>query len=128
TRRVAAATEGLVGVAALRTYCVEFMPLSDTTDDEARVIIPFWHHALTDPDLARRHEQAMAIWRRDLRRHVRAGIERGEITAEVDAARLIELILTTLHGSQITATVTATPRRSLERQLDDLLHLLTPQA
>ena len=62
-RRMATATAGKKGLSALRAFCHEILPLDDTTRDEARVIIPFWQEALTNPTLAARHEKAMRHWR-----------------------------------------------------------------
>lgn len=127
-RRATTATTGLRGIDALRAYCREIMPITTEALDEARVVIPFWHHALTDPALIARHETALKIWRRDLRRHLADARSDGNITSAIDDRRLAELILTALHGSQITATLTPTSTRALARQLEDLLDLLTAEA
>jgi len=125
TRRALGATTGRTGIDALREYCQQIMPVTVDALDEAHVVIPFWHHALTDPALIARHEAALKTWRRDLRRHVAEARADGRITSRIDDRRLVELVLTTLHGSQITATITPTTARQLARQLDDLLALIT---
>jgi AcrR family transcriptional regulator len=125
TQRATLAISGLHGVDALRAYCCEIMPLSTATLEEARVIIPFWHHALTDRALIERHDVALTTWRTDLT-HLLADARRaGAIGSRIGNRRLAELILTTLHGSQITALLTTTTTSPLAQQLDDLLALIT---
>lgn len=128
TQRATLVSAGLHGLDALRAYCREIMPLSADTIDEARVIIPFWHHALTDPALVERHEAALTTWRAALARHLADARKTGHVDSRINNRRLVELILTTLHGSQITALLTTTNARSLAHQLDDLLALVhTPE-
>ena len=51
-RRVTAAQAGL---AALRSLCVEVLPLDEERINEARIVIPFWQKALNDPGKAGLH-------------------------------------------------------------------------
>jgi len=124
TRRATRAASGRTGLAAVRAYCHEIIPLDAETIAEARVVIPFWDRALNDPDLARRHREALSEWRDDLRAHVRHAHRCGEIAATSNTTRLVELLLTALHGSQITGTLGGSTPSGIRRQLDTLLELL----
>jgi AcrR family transcriptional regulator len=126
-RRMAAATAGKRGVAALRASCREILPLTATALDEARVVIPFWQLALTNPALTERHEQAMAEWRVQLHRHVDEGRAAGEIRTSVPDEHLVGHLLTALLGAQITATLLPAQESAatLTAQLDSYLDLLT---
>lgn len=124
--RIAAATAGKHGLTALRAFCLEILPLNDLTRDEARVVIPFWQKALTTPDLAERHQQAMSEWRDQMHHHLHHARETGEIQTPLPDQHIVRHLLTTLLGAQITATLLpdlATPQ-TLTAQLDGFLALL----
>ncbi|MEB3370005.1 TetR/AcrR family transcriptional regulator [Saccharopolyspora mangrovi] len=125
-RRMATATGCKRGVAALRAYCREILPLEATSRDEARIIIPFWQQALTRPALVERHEQAMRQWRRDLQRYLTEAREAGEIRTHIPDEDIIGHLLTALLGAQITATLMCTieTTETLTAQLDGFLSLL----
>jgi AcrR family transcriptional regulator len=125
-RRIAAATAGKHGVAALRAYCREILPLDAMTRDEARIVIPFWQQALTNPTLAMRHERAMDEWRRQLHVHLREGRDAGEIRSTVSDDALVGHLMSALLGAQITATLLPAQEtaQTLTAQLDGFLNLL----
>lgn len=126
-RRMAAATAGKRGLAALRAYCREILPLDGTTRAEARIVVPFWHKALTTPHLAARHEDAMREWREQLRRHLAEARDAGEVRTRMPDAAVVGHLLTALLGAQITATLMPALEndRTLTTQLDGFLDLLT---
>lgn len=128
-QRMATATAGKRGLAALRAYCREILPLDDVTLDEARIVIPFWQRCLTSPALAERHERAMDVWRKQLGDYLRQGREDGEVTTRVTDEHLVGHLLDALLGAQITATLMPsvhTPR-VLTAQLDGWLSMLSPR-
>ncbi|MGP3960343.1 TetR/AcrR family transcriptional regulator [Nonomuraea sp. 3N208] len=126
-RRMAAATAGKHGLTALRAYCQEILPLDETTLDEARVVIPFWHKALASPRLAARHEHAMREWREQLRRYLTEARDAGEVRTPIPDDHTIGHLLTALLGAQITATLMPAleTAQTLTAQLDSFLTLLT---
>jgi AcrR family transcriptional regulator len=126
-RRMAVATTGKHGLAALRAYCLEILPLDDVTLDEARIVIPFWHKALTSPALADRHERAMRDWRTQLRHYLDEAREAGEVRTPMSDDHVVGHLLTALLGAQITATLMPDvgSAQTLTAQLDDFLALLT---
>jgi AcrR family transcriptional regulator len=125
-RRMAAATGGARGLAALRAYCLEILPLDEATRDEARIVIPFWQQALTSPALAGRHERAMRGWRQQLHRYLHQAREAGEARTPMPDQDVVGHLLTALLGAQITATLMPAleNRQTLIAQLDGFLDLL----
>jgi AcrR family transcriptional regulator len=77
--RIADATRGLAGVAALRRLSREILP--DDADKllEARIVLPFWAEAAQQPAFAALHERSMRIWRAKVRRHLREAQALGEV-------------------------------------------------
>ena len=65
--RSAAATQALAGLAALRAFCLEVLPLDVERLDEARVVIAFWQLALQEPEQAEVNDAAMFHWRSNIR-------------------------------------------------------------
>lgn len=126
-RRMAAATDGRQGLAALRAYCREILPLDDVTLDEARIVIPFWQKALTSPALADRHQRAMKVWRRQMRHHLTQARDAGQIRAAMSDDHVIGHLLNALLGAQITATLMpeVETAQTLKAELDGFLALLT---
>ena len=122
-RRMEAATAGLSGLAALRAYCHEILPLDDERVSEARVAIAFWQKALRDPAKTALHERSMAQWRESLAQLLR-GADFPDSGASIETAvgAIMDLVL----GAQITATLSPahhTPEKLVE-QLDYLLGAL----
>jgi AcrR family transcriptional regulator len=124
--RMAAATVGKRGLAALRAYIHEILPLDPTSVAEARVVIPFWHRALTTPALAARHEQAMGVWRGQIRSYLAQARHDGQVHMTVSDEPVVGLLLTALLGAQITSALLSdtTPSGDLATQLETLLVLL----
>ncbi|MDQ4502116.1 TetR/AcrR family transcriptional regulator [Sinomonas sp. ASV322] len=122
-RRMAAATSGLAGRAALRAYCHEILPLDDERLSEARVAIAFWQKALRDPAKAAVHERSMEQWRAMLAELIRgAGLRNGAVDVDSAVGAVMNLVL----GAQITATLSPDHHSpaQLVAQLDCLLDAL----
>ncbi|NKX54606.1 TetR/AcrR family transcriptional regulator [Arthrobacter mobilis] len=126
-QRMAAATAGLEGLAALRAYCHEILPLDDTKISEARIVIPFWQKALTDPEKARLHEEYMGMWQTALGLYLMQARAAGEIHTDAPDEDIAGLLMTFVLGAQITAALTPSTHspRQLTAQLDSYLHLLS---
>lgn len=125
-RRMAAATAGLEGLAALRAYCHEILPLDEERISEARIVIPFWQKALTDPAKARLHEESMKQWQGALHGHLAQARSAGEIGADTGDGEIVGFLMTFALGAQITAALTPGTHSpaQLTAQLDGYLHLL----
>jgi AcrR family transcriptional regulator/DNA-binding MarR family transcriptional regulator len=126
--RVEQRVEGLTGLAALRVFCMEVLPLEELTVLEARVVIPFWQRALTDAGLADVFAVAMAQWRRRIGTYLEQGRAAGEVTSPVPDEVIVEQLLALLNGAQplrtLTPTATGSPMqlRMLEAFLAGLSH------
>lgn len=120
--RIARGTDGLQGLAAIRAFAHEVLPLDDALRDEARVVIHFWHVALEDPLMARQHASAMDEWRSKLELWLAQipGIEPSRIILARDA------LMSYLLGTQISATLDhlGQSRTELLSQLEHLLDSL----
>jgi len=126
SRRMQDATAGTTGLVALRAYCHEILPLDDTRINEARIVIPFWQRALTDPAKASLHDGAMLEWRRALQTCLTQAREAGEVHTVVADDDIVGHLMTVVLGAQITALLTPaehSPDRLIS-QLDGYLKLL----
>ncbi|MEA5456162.1 TetR/AcrR family transcriptional regulator [Sinomonas sp. JGH33] len=128
-RRMAAATSGLGGLAALRAYCHEILPLDDERLSEARVAIAFWQKALRDPAKAAVHERSMEQWRAMLAKLIRgAGFRDSDADLESGAGldSAVGAVMDLVLGAQITATLSPSHHSpaQLAAQLDCLLNAL----
>lgn len=97
--RVAVATAGMHGMAALEAFCREVLPLDADLRDEARVAVSFWGEEAGLAEARDLHSASMRVWR---------GWIIGWL-AEYDGGRdwsvAAESLLTFLLGAQITAAL-----------------------
>ena len=121
-RRVDRGTRGLQGLAAIRAFAREVLPLDDDRRDEARVVIHFWHVALQDAQMARLNADSMDRWRALLDAWL--GQVPAVQSARIETAR--NTLMTFLLGAQITATLdhTGNSSQQLLDQLEGLLEAL----
>lgn len=129
-RRMEESTAGKQGLAALRAYCHEILPLDETRISEARIVIPFWQRALTDPAKAELHDKSMLEWRARILSHLSQARAAGEIRTTVPDEDIVGHLMTVVLGAQITALLSAgehSPER-LVAQLDGYLQLLATGA
>ncbi|WP_434620221.1 TetR/AcrR family transcriptional regulator [Arthrobacter sp. A5] len=126
--RIADMSAGLVGLAALRAFCQEVLPLDEDRINEARIVIPFWQKALTDPAKARLHETSMNQWRSALEEHLRLARDRGEVTVATSDDDIVNQLMSMLLGAQIVAAMSPDEHlpAQLSAQLDAYLLLLDP--
>lgn len=121
-RRIARTTRGLAGMAAIRAFAAEVLPLDEERRDESRVVIHFWHVALQDEKMAQLNANSMDDWRHQLDGwlHQVPGLD----PPRVEVAR--NALMTFLLGAQITAVLdhAGNSRQQLLAQLDYLLESL----
>ncbi|WP_026819055.1 TetR/AcrR family transcriptional regulator [Arthrobacter castelli] len=103
--RTEQSTAGLRGVEALRAFCHEVLPLDEQRILEARIVIPFWQKALTDPDKAQQHEQDMNQWRAQMLGYLQQARDDGGITRQLDDIQVVRHLLSTTMGAQIMAVL-----------------------
>lgn len=125
-QRIAGTSAGKVGLEALRAFCQEVLPLDDDRIYEARIVIPFWQKALTDPAKAELHETSMNQWRSLMDGYLREARARGEVTASTSDEDIVNQLLSMLLGAQIVAAMSpgAHLPAQLSAQLDAYLLLL----
>ena len=125
-RRIAEVTAGRTGLAALRAFCLEVLPLDEERINEARIVIPFWQKAVNDPQKALIHQQSMNEWLAAIRRCLKEARDAGGISTAVDDDALAGQLLNMLLGAQIEAALAPAGRTDFghERQLEGYLTLL----
>ncbi|MET1034855.1 MAG: TetR/AcrR family transcriptional regulator [Arthrobacter sp.] len=104
-RRVAEGTDGLAGLAALRAFAREVLPLDDERLAEARAVMPFWQMAVNDPRMLSANAEAMERWRRDMLRWLAEAAAAGELRGGIDTGSAAEGLLTFLLGAQVVAVL-----------------------
>lgn len=128
--RIAGVTRNLSGMAALRAFCLEVLPLDEERINEARIVIPFWQKAVNDPQKADIHQRSMAEWLATIRRYLAEARDNGDIRAAVDDSILAGQLLNMLLGAQIEAALAPGGRTEFGHaaQLDGYLTLLHQEA
>jgi AcrR family transcriptional regulator len=124
--RIAEVTAGLSGLAALRAFCVEVLPLDDEKIHEARIVIPFWQKAINDPEKARIHRESMQQWMEAILRYLAEARDSGDVTTAVDDQSLAGQLLNMLLGAQVAAALVPDGQTELGLggQLEGFLALL----
>lgn len=125
-RRIAEVTAGKSGLAALRAFCLEVLPLDEERVNEARIVIPFWQKAVNDPQKAQIHQQSMEEWLALIRRHLAEARKAGDVGTAVADAALAGQLLNMLLGAQIAAALARDGRTdpALADQIEGFLALL----
>ncbi len=124
--RVRERLRGRTGMAGLRIFCEEVMPLADLTDLEARVVLPFWQRALADADLRQVYTDAMALWRNQIIEFLHQGRAEGFVSTSTADDVVAEQLLAMLNGFQSLALLDAASgtadvqRRTVEAFLGSL--------
>lgn len=128
-QRIAQVTAGLSGMAALRAFCREVLPLDEERTEEARIVIPFWQKALSDPQKAKIHQQSMDEWLASIRQYLVEAREEEAVTTAVPDSILASQLLNMLLGAQIEAAlaVDGPLNPGLAAQLEGFLALMTSQ-
>jgi AcrR family transcriptional regulator len=126
-KRIAEVTAGKSGLAALRAFCLEVLPLDEERVNEARIVIPFWQKAVNDPQKAQIHQQSMEEWLVAIRRYLAEARDAGDIGTAVADAALASQLLNMLLGAQIAAALARACKTdpALADQLEGFLALLT---
>ncbi|OFI38125.1 TetR family transcriptional regulator [Arthrobacter sp. SW1] len=121
--RIAGSSGKKKGLAALRSFCHEILPLDAERLSEARIAIAYWQRALTDPDKAALHDASMEQWRRELFGRLREARDAGELRDGLDDDDVVGGLMTFVLGAQITATLSPSHHspRQLRAQLESFL-------
>ncbi|MEV8273036.1 TetR/AcrR family transcriptional regulator [Microbacterium sp. NPDC077184] len=95
-----AASENLRGLAALRAFLVQTLPMDEERLLEARIVIPFLEHAAIDADMATLFRTKMDQWQQQLSELIAQARADGEVPASLDTTGEIDLILHAITGVQ----------------------------
>lgn len=126
--RIDTRVAGLTGVAALRAFCHEVLPLDDLRLLEARVVVAFRQRALGDAGLAAVVVEAVRGWRRRIGSFLQEGRRAGEVVSPFPDEVLAEQVLSLISGAQDLAVLTpdATRARLQAQVLEAFLAGLAP--
>ncbi|MGY4101568.1 TetR/AcrR family transcriptional regulator [Nocardia sp. R16R-3T] len=105
------------GLAGLRIFCREIMPLTAETLLEARLATTMWQRAMYDPPMAQLNTDVMDAWRTRIAGFLDDARTAGEIDADVDTALETDALLTSLMGMQVMGVLmrdTFDPARQVE--------------
>jgi AcrR family transcriptional regulator len=129
-QRIADMSAGKVGLEALRAFCQEILPLDEDRINEARIVIPFWQKALTDPTKTELHEASMNQWRATLEGYLHQARIRGEVSVPTRDEDIVNQLMSMLLGAQIIAAMSPVEHlpSQLKSQLDAYLLFLIPAA
>lgn len=89
------------GLAALRTLCLEIMPLGRRGVQEARVVVAFWDRAILDEDLWDAHRENALRWRAQMLQFLDEARQDGEIATAVTDEVIVDQITAMNAGLQI---------------------------
>ncbi|GAA1538235.1 MULTISPECIES: TetR/AcrR family transcriptional regulator [Brevibacterium] len=104
-RRVELSTVHVRGIAALRAFADEVLPVTPELHDEARVVLSFLAEVAQSPEHARTTRETMALWRTWILGWLRQADVDGELAAEVVLEPAADVLLTYLLGAQTTAII-----------------------
>ena len=100
-RRVAVATRGRRGLAALEAFAYEVLPVNDELRDEARVVLSFWGEVAQNELHARTTQETLEPWRRQIIGWLEQAAEDHELAADVQIGTEADMLLTYMMGAQV---------------------------
>ncbi|MDX6744118.1 TetR/AcrR family transcriptional regulator [Actinocorallia sp. A-T 12471] len=103
--RIGAAMGDATGLAALRLFCLEVLPLDQTRLLEAKIVLPFWGRTTADPVLSAVNARAMAVWRGWILGYLGQAAEEGDIPDGTELEPLVDELLSALLGAQVVAVM-----------------------
>lgn len=104
-RRVGLSTGHLRGIAALRAFAYEVLPVTPELHDEARVVLSFLAEVAQSSDHAQTTRATMSLWRTWILGWLRQARDDRELAAEVAIESAADVLLTYLLGAQTTAII-----------------------
>lgn len=96
--RVDAALDGKRGLAALRVFCEQSLPMTPETRDEWKIRMQFWGMAAVSDDHRREQSKRMHASEKIITGYLEQAQETGEIEAGIDLEPLAHSLLHRLYG------------------------------
>ncbi len=121
--RMAAATVGLSGLAALRVIMLEALPLDEQRDVEAQIEISFWGRALGNAEMRELQHAEFERLCRKLRSHLQEAADLGELAEDFDldlATHELVVLIDGLSAERVLYPDRVSPQRQVA-MLDRLL-------
>ena len=100
SERIAAVTERLSGLAALRALCLELMPVDELTITEAHVVVAFWAMAASNPTMLAQYHKLHINLNGYIDSYVREARGHGEITTSMRDDDIISALSWMIRGLQ----------------------------
>lgn len=124
--RASVAVSHARGLAALREFLVQTLPIDEERLLEARIVIPFLEHAATHDDMARIFRTMMAQWREQFDELLAQARDEGELRHDVETRAAGDALLALLTGVQATGVLLpdSTPPERMIAMLDASLAML----
>jgi AcrR family transcriptional regulator len=123
--RIADATEGVHGIAAVLALMAQIVPVERMRPGEAAVVVSFWGRVADNQTVALKHAGAESHWRGLLRGHLEESLETGEMLAGTGIESLVDILITVCFGQQI-AWVTRAMLVSDPRPMEVVCAVLRP--
>lgn len=100
-RRVEKATIGLSGLAALKAFAHEVLPVNDELRDEARVVLSFWGEVAQNDLHAQTTQATLEPWRVQMIEWLEEARDHNELKASIDIPTEADMLLTYMMGAQV---------------------------
>lgn len=100
-RRVEKATNGRSGLAALKAFAEEVLPVSDALRDEARVVLSFWGEVAQNDVHAQTTQETIEPWRAQIIGWLEQAHEQNELAADIDISTEADMLITYMMGAQV---------------------------
>lgn len=99
--RIAAATDGLSGLARLDALMHEVLPIDDRTRTEAYVVVGFWGRIATLAAAPNAGAPTVATWQEGIRDALDQAITDGELSPSTPTGAVMELLRSITYGQQV---------------------------
>lgn len=115
--------EDRTGTAAIRTLCLEMLPLDSERQIESRVAVAFWDRAASSAPLRKIHRDSFAIWRKWIEDELGTARRNGEISSGLSDRAIVDTLFYIITGMRVLPTLepgATRPEAQLE-MLDSVL-------
>ncbi len=119
--RIAAATEGLRGLARLHALMREVLPIDETTRTEAHVVVGFWGRLATLAPTPDAGAPTLATWQSSIRLALAEAVHDRELRTDTPTEAVLSLLRSITYGQQIVEVTEPQPAAAHLAVLDSIL-------